>query len=276
MVEAQRDEQEKGSAGHVPQLPQMLEALEQTIQKSQETESALQTLTAENDQRQADAGELRTPERKVEELGKENELLLLQLHQVQEELEHYFLKYKEVTQTGSHPEGDSTPTVREQPETPKAEETVIDMRHFIDGDNWHEAEDDGRWTGPGTTSNIRLPALAKGRYKLELEVVDAMAPEILRDMEVKLNGHALQLKGSLFDGISGPWAPIVRLLFRAYKGKYIVPIQLTGAFQVDEKDANSALPLQFSFPKTMSPATHGSRDTRELAARFKQLRILHQ
>ena len=33
---------------------------------------------------------------KVDELTRENELLLLQLHQVQEELKYYYLKYQEL------------------------------------------------------------------------------------------------------------------------------------------------------------------------------------
>jgi len=36
-------------------------------------------------------------EKKAQETGQENELLLLQLHQVQEKLEHYYLKYSEVS-----------------------------------------------------------------------------------------------------------------------------------------------------------------------------------
>ena len=43
--------------------------------------------------------ELASSKRKCTELVEENELLLLQLHQVQEELEEYFLKYQELAKT---------------------------------------------------------------------------------------------------------------------------------------------------------------------------------
>lgn len=70
----------------------------QIEQLSQERDEQLRLAT----DRQTQLTEARQAQERLEAANKEaeqeNELLLLQLHQVQEELEHYFLKYQELTQ----------------------------------------------------------------------------------------------------------------------------------------------------------------------------------
>ena len=67
---------------------------------TQQLQSKVSTLTAEKDKLQkifADNDEkIKIQEGKLRDATEENELLLLQLHQVQEELEHYFLQYQEI------------------------------------------------------------------------------------------------------------------------------------------------------------------------------------
>lgn len=72
------------------QLTERLGQAEQAQRKAQEQAAALQQ---QLEQRQQAHARLEASQR---DLSEENELLLLQLHQVQEELENYFLKYQEL------------------------------------------------------------------------------------------------------------------------------------------------------------------------------------
>jgi len=67
--------------------------LEQAKKANQTHNEQLKKLQSENNQFKKESSE------KIKETEEENELLLLQLHQVQEELEHYFLKYQESQKT---------------------------------------------------------------------------------------------------------------------------------------------------------------------------------
>lgn len=105
------------------QLHQVQEELESTFLEKQALEHAKQQLEAQQHQVQEQVKQLteshdklaavsveqknrlekvlraqEETERKAKDLQQENELLLLQLHQVQEELEHYFLQYQELAQ----------------------------------------------------------------------------------------------------------------------------------------------------------------------------------
>ena len=80
-LQAQREESER--------LRQQLD--EESRQSNEERQRLTQAL---EQQERAYA----TLEATKEELSQENELLLLQLHQVQEELEHYYLKYQELVE----------------------------------------------------------------------------------------------------------------------------------------------------------------------------------
>ncbi len=89
------------------QLHQVQEELESVFLKSEERQSQIDTLTEENYRlKQANdeatlrvsADELSAAQTRLKDAEQENELLLLQLHQVQEELEHYFLRHQEAQQ----------------------------------------------------------------------------------------------------------------------------------------------------------------------------------
>ncbi|MEI6334522.1 MAG: hypothetical protein WCS87_08190 [Methylococcaceae bacterium] len=178
---------------------------------------------------------------------KENELLLLQLHQVQEELEHYFLEYQKALQ------GQAT--------RPLVDQAEIDFRQFVDGDNWYDAEHDGRWAGPGLTSNLRLPNVKPGNYQIKLEIVDAITPEILKKTLFSLNNQPLD-----FVDIK-PLSLFQRLIGK--KKKY--PITLVARADLDQASAGSL--LEFTFPNVVSPASRGSQDMRNLALRIKTVEL---
>jgi chemotaxis protein histidine kinase CheA len=189
-----------------------------------------------------------------QELQEENELLLLQLHQVQEELEHYFCEYQKLTQAG-HTTAQSAPPTASQP-VGLPLETLFDLKtEQIIGNNWFDAEHDGRWAGPGTTSTLTLPAVGQGRFELIFDIVHALDPHIVKGMQVQLNGEPLSLKPRFG-----------KLPFRRFPCRVSAQIDTTGATQ-------NTWQLQLRFPKTASPADKGSNDMRQLTIRLKTIRV---
>ena len=188
------------------------------------------------------------------ELIEENQLLFLQLSQVQEALEQTSSAHRESERQRlelvSRPTAVTAPTVFPRAKGHLAE-VAVDMRQQIDGKNWYWAEHDGRWAGPGTHGTLRLPAMGPGRYEVNLDVVDAMNPEILADMQVTLCGIPL-------------------ILERAGKA---YPAILKGVAIVEDVGADGDWDLSFRFPSLSSPAQRGSSDGRQLAIRLRSLRV---
>ncbi|HJV25552.1 MAG TPA: hypothetical protein VJ673_07685 [Aromatoleum sp.] len=238
-----RDEQAKVSAEQQRQIAQFKS---QCDELTRIRDQHLKTI--EEARHAAKAGpsdaDLNTLESKLKEASQENELLLIQLHQVQEELEHYFVKNAEIAQTTSSPAfwGD------QQPRT-----MLWDMRSDVIGDNWYYAEEDGRWAGPEPYSTLKLPRLRDGRYEIELDIVDAMAPEILTGMELAMNGHPVPLE------TSGPSLPAV----------------VRTSFSTRDIGDQLGWTLQFRFPNMISPADHGSDDQRVLGIRLRTVKLTH-
>lgn len=186
-----------------------------------------------------------------EALARENELLFLQLKRLQEELGQ-----AETTRSESERR-----TAKLQESIVRLEaidakwrqlgDLTLDLRREIDGTNWYFAEHDGRWAGPGTNSTLRLPSLGPGHYELSLEIVDAMDPEILAGMSVTLCGVPLSLmrEGRKF------------------------PVVLRGTVTLGHSEADGGWTVAFRFPRAISPARHGSTDTRLLAIRLRNLRL---
>lgn len=211
----------------------------------QELTERLGTVQSALDARQSDPGP-----QQYRELMQENELLFLQLRQIQEELEHYFLQNQELV---NRAQDNSAQTAfatkfwrRHQPA-----EIVIDMREEIDGDNWYYAEHDGRWAGPQALSTIRLPALRDGQYELQLDIVDAMEREIIAGMTVSLNGIPLEIKP---------------------EGEGVIAL-MRSRFATSAITKSSVWEFQFQFHKLISPAQRGSDDLRNLAVRIKTLKL---
>ena len=194
------------------------------------------------------------PHESTQELQEENELLLLQLHQVQEELEHYFCEYQKLSETGNT-------ASRGLPQTANASagfpvETLFDLRNeAILGDNWYDAEHDGRWAGPGTESTLTLPALGQGRFELTFDIVHALDSRIVKNMQILLNDAPLKLKHQF--GI---------LPFKRFPCQVRAQIDTTGSAQ------QTPWQLRLRFPKTVSPAEKGSDDLRQLTIRLRAIR----
>lgn len=187
----------------------------------------------------------------VQELTEEGDLLMAQLHQVQEELEHYFVQYQEQKKQLQS----VTQFWRQHPPT----ELWVDMRRTDDGNGWYEAEADGRWSGPGTESIIELPPLAAGQYLLELHIADAMAPELVADM---------QLVAQLDDGQVLPVSLVHE--FGAAEGMY--PMASAGILELPAS-VQGGWQLKLVLPHVVSPAEQGGDDTRELGLRLQGVRL---
>lgn len=185
---------------------------------------------------------------KMEELKQENELLLLQLHQVQEELEHYYLQTQELGKVNGH----SSYLVQFLHANQPAE-VIVDFRGEIDGENWWHAEEDGRWAGPQKTSTVKVPALLPGKYLLDLHVVDAMTSAILEGMEIYLNGNHVPT-----ETISGDSYPAV----------------VQGRFSSEQAGADPCWKFEFRFKELMAPSQRGELDDRMLGVRVKELELI--
>ena len=234
------------------QLKADLQELQRELEGAQ---TQVSTLTAELERERAKVPARSDSQR--EELEQENELLLLQLHQVQEELENYFLKYQQVAQ-------DLKEIIRqrneEKTQAPLAQaywtrlhpaEVLIDLREPIRGSNWYEPELDGSWAGPGQTSTIHMPALRKGKYDMLIDVVDAMDATIIEGMKASLAGHPLELKKEVHDRSA----------------------VLRARVDTNQLPPEHEWTLQIEFPAVISPASHGSDDTRQLAVRIKTIKF---
>lgn len=187
----------------------------------------------------------------VQELTEEGDLLIAQLHQVQEELEHYFVQYQEQKKQLQS----VTQFWRQHPPT----ELWVDMRRTDNGNGWYEAEADGRWSGPGTESTIELPPLAAGQYLLELHIADAMAPELVADM---------QLVAQLNDGQILP----VSLVHEFGAAERMYPMASAGIMELPA-NVQGGWQLKLVLPHVVSPAVLGGDDTRELGLRLQGVRL---
>lgn len=220
----------------------------------------------------------------LEDIKSENELLLMQLEQVQEELELQFKNTQQVVNTSSihtntargslnvatHNSGLPTKSVGDKTAETK---THIDLRHFINGMNWHEPEHDGRWAGPGTRSSIRLPHLAKGRYKLTIEIIDAMNRDIFDGMSVTLGSKKLRTKRSLRTNVFGALAGLKRVRAHVNKDISPFPAAVEAKFVVDG-DLKKYAELFLDFPEAHSPSERGEPDMRRMTARISYIDIV--
>lgn len=187
-----------------------------------------------------------------EPLKQENELLLLQLHQVQEELERYFLQCQELQQA----RGDGF--LSEFWRAHQPEVVTVDLRRPISGEQWYAAEADGRWTGPAALATLDLPPLQPGKYLLELDVLEAMAPDMLAAAHID------------FDGRQHP------LTVEYIGGEGIFPAICSTQVNINGGDGRAPVRMGIGLPRTSSPAANGSADNRELGVRVQQVRLIRQ
>lgn len=191
------------------------------------------------------------------EIKDENELLLAQLLQVQEELEHYFLKYQ--TTTDNHrlllaP----LQFVSDFWCTHAPTELWLDTRRHLHGQGWYESEIDGRWTGPESLSTLYLPPLSKGCYSFELHIADAMHTDIV-----------VQLK--VFAVFSNGRTESVDLVHEFGIGDSVFPMTCVGLVNLPEMGDPWQLHMQV--PHNICPAEKGGGDTRHLGVRVQGVRL---
>lgn len=120
---------------------------------------------------------------KSKELEQENELLLLQLHQVQEELEHYFLLYQECQKKEE-----------KQKARPQAKERLnLKMSELPPGTSWYPVEevDEGtlRWSGPEPRATLMLPIKRDKKQLLVIQYKQVLAQEQIEGIRVEVDGE---------------------------------------------------------------------------------------
>jgi hypothetical protein len=189
------------------------------------------------------------------ELTEENELLLLQLHQVQEELEHYFLRAQELEQ-GQQTQ--ATGFVADFWRMHQPTELVINMQHDIAGSNWYPPESDGRWAGPANLSTVQMPPVQPGNYTLELDIVDAMNLGIVNNLVVEALGQTQP----------------VEVFYPLYQGEY--PLICKVPLSISQSAADQPWAISLRFAQTVCPADSGSDDRRNLTARLRSVKLVKQ
>jgi|GEM_PF-6260794 len=206
-------------------------------------------------------------------LKKENELLLFQMHQVQEELERYFNKYQALKNDNSEPLEAKREQTRNAdadsktlPQKPRRDHISIDLRSHINGTGWHNAEDHGRWAGLDSVSTIDFPGLRVNDYRMTLNVIDAMAVDIVRELKLQLDGNDLPFKIKLLSATGGRFASLRRLKAELQKIEKPFPIEISAHIPsrlVSEQSTHHQ--LKIVSPRTISPVLHGQQDTRNLS-----------
>jgi hypothetical protein len=208
------------------------------------------TLERQSDELTRLRSEVAEQEGRSAHLVKDNEDMLGQLYAVQEELETYFLRCQELS--AAVPETPVGSSEAGQPWGPMAPvEMRFDLRGDVDGQNWYYPEADGRWAGPELASTLNLPVLGLGRYEVQIEVADAMKPEILDGLRAYMNDTPVSL---------------------AREGKRY-PALLKGQFPADDLPADGKWCLKLEFPGVVSPADRGSDDRRHLAIRVRSVKL---
>ena len=190
-------------------------------------------------------------------LKQESEQLLLQLHEVQQELEQYYLLHQQVKNESdlkTKTAGFSTDFWRRH----QPQELVIDLQHDIAGSNWYPFETEGRWAGPAMLSTLQIPPLQTGDYILELDIVDAMNLGIVNGLVIEAFNQAHPVEVS----------------YPLYKGEY--PLVCKVPISIAPNVAAEPWLIGLRFPQLVSPGDSGSDDKRNLAIRLRSLRLVKQ
>lgn len=183
------------------------------------------------------------------ELVLENEHLIAALHQVQQELESH-VRGRAIADPSA-----ALPGIEELHVSAPVETVDLDMRNDIAGDNWYDAEEDGRWAGPGLRSSIQLPAMKPGTYSLELSLADAIEPDVVYGLRMEAFGADVPFE-----------------LPHAV-GRDSFPIVCRAVIDFPSGTAPQPWALALTFPRTVSPASNGSSDHRHLAVRVRGVKL---
>lgn len=247
------------------QLGQVQEELELSLKNSEISNDKYNEILKEAKVAQVKLAEAKLAEGEIQEIKNENDLLTLQLQQVQEELERVFYEKQIKIVDKSPPVNNTNTTVSDN------RSIDLDLRHFIDGRNWHEAEHDGRWTGPGTVSSLNLDTLAAGKYAVTVDIVSGMSRQILDTARLRFNEKEIVCKALLRRDIRGPLATMVRAQVRINSNARPYPAQLIGTIVISEDQKSQKNRLEIVLSETISPLTQGESDTRKLGLRISKI-----
>ncbi|MGF1535242.1 MAG: sulfotransferase family 2 domain-containing protein [Elainellaceae cyanobacterium] len=81
---------------------------------------------------------------------------------------------------------------------PPISQLTFTFKQGFSGSGWHGWEGEERhlpfrWTGPGPTSTLDFPALLPNDYAVEIRVINAVTPEVLSSLQLRVNQTMLHL-----------------------------------------------------------------------------------
>ncbi len=249
-------------------------------QKSSEIEN-LQTQINQLTQNLSDAETAASDNNLTDDLTNQNELLMLQLHQVQEELELYFGKYQDLktkSDTAKEPASEvkkATNIAASSTPIGTPSDTVVDMRSYVNGTGWHSPEQAGRWAGPDRISTLKLPALGQDRHQIEIKIVDAMSLDIAKNVSLSLDGKPLTATTQILSELTGTLAPLRRIRANLQKADKPFPMKVVATLPTDaDRDSEGEHTLTITCPETVSPSQFGQPDTRALSVCIECIKLI--
>ena len=265
-------------ARELEELKERLEAMaiekDQLKSESDIAKDNLASISSKLEQPDLSDSKVLALEKKLGIAAQESELLLQQLNQVQSELELYFNKYTELSKS------DAPAAVNEQAvasvseststhaKTDAPREIAVDLREYVEGENWYYAEHDGRWAGPEEVSTLIVKTPAPGTYDIVLNIVDAMSPEIVKGMRVYFDDQSVKLSSN------GRNKGKLRSLAKLRRNDSLTfPVEMTGKVVVDNKNGGLQSIVKIELPETISPASRGESDRRKLGIRVRGVHL---
>ncbi|PSB12536.1 hypothetical protein C7B62_01580 [Pleurocapsa sp. CCALA 161] len=96
-----------------------------------------------------------------------------------------------------------------------------ELKERIVGSGWYDAEEHGRWSGPGTVSSIVLPYPITGKYQFEMIIRAESKPNLLQTLKININDEILET--SVIQRKNGFFPAVIR-------GEIIIPQEKIQSF----------------------------------------------
>ncbi|MEL6826344.1 MAG: hypothetical protein AAFN91_08865, partial [Pseudomonadota bacterium] len=203
-------------------------------------------------------------------------LLKRQLDQTRDELHYYYRKYQELKLAGPADTRESYAPHRTDIGADNANAdgtTTIDLRSYVNGTGWHHAEEIGRWAGASLSSTVKIPALEKGKYRLTVRVVDAMAVDILYGTTLTFNGAPLKGAVTILSEMGGRLAPLRRLKARLNSIEKPFPATVSAIIQPAFVHSDKGNLVSIESPRAIRPESLGEVDDRELSSCIQSVMV---
>jgi hypothetical protein len=157
--------------------------------------------------------------------------------------------------------------------SPSAHATFsLDLRLPIDGTDWYEPEDDGRWAGPATRSSLVLPSVGPGKYRIAVTMVDGISRSAVLGTRLAIGGTDLPVRLRCRADLEGLSGKLKQLKARFDAAVSPFPVIVLAELEIRDAPARP-LRLFLEFPEAMTPADTCSQDNRILTARVSQVRL---